>query len=120
MLSRTTFAALLLLIAAGSGTAVAQSSTIVGSVVDAVNKAPLADVVVSAANPALQAEQTVVTDSQGNYRIPQMPPGSYTLRFEADAYKTYTRSDIQLSINRTIRVNVELLPNNFQEPAGRQ
>ena len=90
--------------------AYAQSSTIVGTVVSADGKKPAADVVVTATSPNLQGEQTVVSDAQGNYRIPQLPPGVYTLRFEKEQYKPYNRADVQLRLNRTIRVNVELLP----------
>lgn len=95
----------------------AQSSTIIGTVVSAATKQPIPDVVVTATSPNLQGEQTVVTDSQGNYRIPQLPPGVYTLRFEKEAYKPYSRGDIQLRLNRTIRVNVELLPEAIKDSA---
>ncbi len=44
------------------------------------------------------------------YRIPQLPPGIYTLRFEKEAFQPYSRADITLRLDRTIRVNVELLP----------
>jgi outer membrane receptor protein involved in Fe transport len=94
------------------------SSVIIGTVVNAdpgANKAPIGDVVVTATSPNLQGEQTVVTDASGQYRIPQLPPGVYTLRFDAQGFKPFARSDIQLRLNRTIRVNVELLPEAFTE-----
>ena len=95
--------------------AFAQSSTMIGTVIDSQSRQPVADVVVTATSPNLQGEQTVVTDAQGNYRIPQLPPGVYTLRFEKEQYKPYARSDVQLRLNRTIRVNVELLPESLGE-----
>jgi outer membrane receptor protein involved in Fe transport len=98
-----------------SSAALAQSSVIIGTAVSADTKQPVADVVVTATSPNLQGEQTVVTDAQGNYRIPQLPPGAYTLRFEKEAFKPFSRGDIQLRLNRTIRVNVELLPEAFTE-----
>ena len=94
------------------------SSVIIGTVsnADPAKKgAPLADVVVTATSPNLQGEQTVVSDAQGQYRIPQLPPGVYTLRFESEGFKPFSRADIQLRLNRTIRVNVELLPEAFTE-----
>ncbi|RKG88075.1 TonB-dependent receptor [Corallococcus terminator] len=93
--------------------AFAQSSVILGTVINTEDKKPAADVVVTATSPNLQGEQIVVTDAQGNYRIPQLPPGTYTLRFEKESFKPYARPEIQLLLNRTIRVNVELLPDNF-------
>ncbi|WNG36549.1 mucoidy inhibitor MuiA family protein [Archangium violaceum] len=90
-------------------------STIVGTVVSADDKRPIADVVVTATSPNLQGEQVVVTDAQGQYRIPQLPPGIYTLRFDKEAFKPFFRSEIQLRLDRTIRVNTELLPEGFTE-----
>ncbi|WP_338050636.1 YfbK domain-containing protein [Pyxidicoccus caerfyrddinensis] len=88
-------------------------SVIIGTVIEVQSRKPLRDVVVTATSPKLQGEQTVVTDAQGNYRIPQLPPGVYTLRFEVEQHKPYARADIQLRPNRTIRVNVELLPDSL-------
>ncbi len=86
------------------------SSVLTGTLIDASSKNPISDVVVTATSPKLQGEQIVVSDSTGTYRIPQLPPGPYTLRFEKESFKPYTRSDVQLRIDQTVRVNVELLP----------
>ncbi len=106
------------LLVGSAALAQSSSSVIIGTVVNAdpgANKAPVGDVVVTATSPNLQGEQTVVTDASGQYRIPQLPPGVYTLRFDAQGFKPFARSDIQLRLNRTIRVNVELLPEAFTE-----
>jgi hypothetical protein len=86
------------------------SSVLTGTVRDAATKAPVADVVVTATSPALQGEQIVVTDGTGSYRIPQLPPGDYTIRLEKETYKPYARGGITMRVGSTIRVNVELLP----------
>ncbi|WNG24504.1 TonB-dependent receptor plug domain-containing protein [Cystobacter fuscus] len=96
-------------------TAAYADSVIIGSVVNADNKKPVADVVVTATSPNLQGEQVVVTDAQGQYRIPQLPPGVYTLRFDKESFRPFSRSEVQLRLDRTIRVNVELLPEGFTE-----
>src|SRR5215472_4324268 len=92
--------------------ALAQVSTSVltGNVIDASTKAPVADVVVTATSPSLQGEQVVVTDGTGLYRVPQLPPGVYTLRFEKETYRPYSRTGIEVAADRTLRLNVELLP----------
>jgi hypothetical protein len=97
------------------GTAAYADSVIVGQVVSAESKKPVPDVVVTATSPNLQGEQVVVTDAQGQYRIPQLPPGVYTLRFDKESFKPFSRSEVQLRLDRTIRVNVELLPESFTE-----
>ena len=103
------------LFGATSAAAQSGSSVIIGTVVDAVGQQPVADVMVTATSPNLQGEQVVVTDRQGNYRIPQLPPGEYILRFEVEPFRPYSRPGIQLRLNRTIRVNVALVPLNYQE-----
>jgi hypothetical protein len=91
--------------------ALAQGTAVLtGTVTDAATKQPVSDVVVTATSPNLQGEQVVVTDATGLYRIPQLPSGLYTIRLEKEAYKPYSRSDIQLRTDTTTRVNVELLP----------
>lgn len=111
MLRRIASASLLALMAA-AGPALSQSDTgvFIGTVVDAETKQPLPDVIVTATSPALQGEQSVVTDSQGGYRIPQLPDGIYTLRMQIDRYMPFARNDIRLKKGRTLRVNAELLP----------
>src|SRR5215831_7087453 len=107
--ARATLLCLALL--AGSGAwAQIGASVLTGNVVDAATKAPVGDVVVTATSPGLQGEQVVVTDATGLYRIPQLPPGTYTLRFEKESYRPFSRTGIDVSPDRTLRLNVELLP----------
>ena len=98
-----------LLLLAGTA-AHAQSAVLTGTVVDSSTKVPVADVVVTASSPSLQGEQVVITDASGLYRVPQLPPGTYTLRFEKETYRPYSRSGIDVVSDRTLRLNVELLP----------
>nr|WP_239470018.1 TonB-dependent receptor [Archangium violaceum] len=86
------------------------TAVITGKIVNTADKKPLQDAVVTATSPSLQGEQTVLTDASGLYRIPQLPPGLYTLRVEHEGFRPYSRDGIQLLIDRTIRFNVELLP----------
>ena len=90
------------------------TSVLTGNVVDAQSHAPVPDVVVTATSPNLQGEQVVVTDATGLYRIPQLPPGSYTIRFEKETYRPFTRTGIDVAADRTLRLNVELLPEAIQ------
>jgi len=90
------------------------TSVLTGNVVDTQTHAPVADVVVTATSPSLQGEQVVVTDSSGLYRIPQLPPGTYTLRFEKETYHPYTRTGLDVAADRTLRLNVEILPETLE------
>ncbi|HEX8705360.1 MAG TPA: TonB-dependent receptor, partial [Myxococcaceae bacterium] len=86
------------------------TSVIFGTVTDTVSKRPIADVLVTATSPNLQGEQSIVTDSSGAYRLPQLPSGVYTLRFEREAFKPFTREGITVRLDYSVRVNVELIP----------
>src|SRR5262245_16476512 len=69
----------------------AGNGVLTGTVVDSGSKKPIADAVVTVTSPALQGEQTVVTDSSGSYRIPNLPPGVYTMRVDSDSHRPYAR-----------------------------
>jgi outer membrane receptor protein involved in Fe transport len=90
------------------------SGVLTGTVRDAATKQPLRDTVVTVTSPALQGEQTVVTDASGQYRIPNLPPGDYQIRLEAEAHRTYARGGVALRVGSTLRVNAELLPDSLQ------
>jgi hypothetical protein len=99
---------------APSAQAQQNSSVITGTILDASTQQPVADVVITATSAALQGEEVAVTDGTGLYRLPQLPPGVYTLRFEKESFQPYSRSEITLRLNRTIRLNAQLLPDEFQ------
>jgi hypothetical protein len=98
--------------------AFAQASTgtgvLTGTVVDASDKKPASDVVVTATSPASPGEQVVVTDSSGFFRIPDLPSGVYSIRFEKDGYNAGSREGIALRSDTTLRVNEELLPSSLK------
>jgi hypothetical protein len=85
-------------------------SVLTGKVLDATNQAPVSDVVVTLTSPALQGEQVAVTDETGAYRIPNLPPGEYTLRAEKESYRPYDRGGLMLRADATIRFDPLMLP----------
>jgi outer membrane receptor protein involved in Fe transport len=92
----------------------ASNSVITGTVTDAAGNKPLPDVVVTATSPNLQGERTALTDATGVYRLSQLPPGVYSVRFEAEGYRPYTRGDITLRLGYTVRLNAQLLPETLE------
>ncbi|MBN1207364.1 MAG: mucoidy inhibitor MuiA family protein [Myxococcaceae bacterium] len=85
-----------------------------GTVTDASSRAPLADVVVTVRSPSLPEEQVVVTDSSGFYRFPQLPPGSFTVLFEAAGFSLY-QTGAQLTGDRPTSLNAALVVETFAE-----
>ena len=90
------------------------NGVLAGRVTDASTNAPIGDVVVTATAPELQGEQIVVTDGSGSYRIPSLPPGNYTLRFEKETYRPFSRGGVSLRSQVTINVPVKLQPEALQ------
>ena len=80
---RRTFFCLLAALTLASTIAVAQgvqTGTLTGAV-KSIDGAVIADAAVVVTSPALQGERTAVTDVNGLYLVPSLPPGTYTIRF---------------------------------------
>src|SRR5262245_52548784 len=97
--------ALLPALARAQGTA---SGNIAGVVKDA-SGGVLPGVAVEAASPALiERVRTVVTDDQGQYKIVDLRPGTYTVTFTLTGFSTIKREGIELTTGFTAAVNAEM------------
>ena len=96
----------------------AQSATtgaIAGVARDATG-AVLPGVTVEAASPALiEKVRTAVTDDQGNYKIVDLRPGTYTVTFTLAGFNTYRREGIELTTGVTVAANAEMKVGGIEE-----
>ncbi|MGH9541638.1 MAG: carboxypeptidase regulatory-like domain-containing protein [Terriglobales bacterium] len=60
------------------------------------------------ANPATGLSRTATTNRLGLYQFAQLPPGSYSLRVEANGFAPFTRAPVQVLVNEPITLNVRL------------
>jgi hypothetical protein len=108
---RTNVLALVILFTLLPLLAAAQSPTsgaIAGAVRDTTGAA-LPNVTVEATSPALiEKTRTVVTDSEGNYRIIDLRPGTYTVTFALSGFAAVRREGIELTTGFTANVSTEL------------
>ena len=105
---RSASAALLLLVCASAR---AQTTgIIVGTVTDAATGRPVGGSLVVATSPALQGEQTAVTDSLGRYTLSLLPPGRYKVAAHVDGYQPEERGGLLLRIDYTLRANLAMTP----------
>jgi hypothetical protein len=83
--------------------AVAQSTgAIIGKVVDSTGGA-LPGVTVEARSDVLPSPRVTVTGATGEYRLPALPPGSYTVKFELSGMQPVTRqAQVQLSLDTLV------------------
>ncbi len=68
----------------------------------------LPGVTVTVAGPALMGTQEAVTNAEGVYRFPSLPPGEFTLTFSLAGFKTLVREGIRVMLAFTVTVDAEL------------
>ena len=91
------------------------SGSIAGVVKDATG-AVLPGVTVEASSPALiEKVRTVVTDQQGQYKIVDLRPGTYTVTFSLAGFSTVKREGIELTTGFTAPANAELVVGSISE-----
>jgi hypothetical protein len=52
--------------------------------------------------------RTALTDSTGNYTLPNLPVGPYRLEVKSSGFKDYLQSGIELTVNNNIQINVSM------------
>ena len=100
--------------AALAATAYAQNAQINGAVKDS-SGAVIPGATVTARNLETGLLRTAVTDAQGEYRLPSLPPGRYSVSTELTGFSTETRPDIVLIIEQTAIINFALKPAAISE-----
>src|SRR2546430_324292 len=92
----------------GAGSARAQTGSIAGLVKDTTG-AVLPGVTVEASSPVLiEKVRTAVFDGDGQYRITDLPPGTYGLTFSLPGVNTVRREGVTLTGGFTATINAEL------------
>jgi outer membrane receptor for ferrienterochelin and colicin len=104
---RTLWVVALVLLAAGPAFAQGNpTGTISGKVIDNQGLA-LAGVAVSVTSPSLQGTRTVTTSINGDYIIPFLPAGDYTVTYELSGFKT-RKQEVRVAIAEAIPLNASL------------
>jgi hypothetical protein len=113
LMARSSFVRRTLLVAsvlvASALPAVAQNAQVTGIVKDQTGGV-LPGVTTTARNQETGLLRTGVTDGTGEFRLPALPPGSYTLTAELQGFTTESQRDLVLVIGQTATVNLTLKP----------
>src|SRR5215212_7714210 len=89
--------------------------TLAGTVKDG-SGAVLPGVTVEASSPALiEKTRTAVTDGSGQYRIIDLPPGTYTLTATLPGFTTKQQTGLIVSGSATLTIPIELKVGALQE-----
>jgi outer membrane receptor protein involved in Fe transport len=74
----------------------------------------LPGVTVTATSPSLQGERSVTTNSNGDYNIPSLPPGEYTVSFQLEGFQEAKRS-LKVSAAQEAKLDTELQVSGVSE-----
>ena len=100
--------AFLLLLTPALAFAQAGGASFAGTVKDA-SGAVLPGVTVEASSPALTEKvRSAVTDGSGQYRIIDLPPGTYTLTATLPGFSTKEATGLIVSGNNTLTIPIEM------------
>ncbi len=98
-----------------SGLAAAQTTTgtISGRVVDSTDL-PVPGVTVNVEGPNLQGILSVVTSENGDYIVPQLPPGTYTVTFQLSGFERQQKT-VAIAPTQTLPVDAKMGPAAISE-----
>src|SRR3954471_8716547 len=89
----------ILLVLTGSATAQEFRATVKGQVVDS-SQASLPGATVTIRNQETNEVATATTNNDGNYTIPFLRPGVYTVTVEMSGFQKYNRTDMRLEVSQ--------------------
>src|SRR6266542_1937613 len=81
--------------------------TLVGNVTDP-SDAAVAAAKVAAVNTGTGFSREAVSDDRGGYLFSDLQPGAYRVTVTAAGFSTFTQTDVQVSTNAVLRVDVHL------------
>jgi hypothetical protein len=70
---------------------------------------------IRAINTATGVAAATRSNAAGNYTLPYLLPGTYTLQAELTGFRKFVREGIEIRVNDTVEVNVELTVGNVSE-----
>ncbi len=106
----------LLLCLALAGTAWAQAGTaaVVGTVKDS-QGGVVPGATVTVTSKATAATRTTVSNQDGAFNFPGLPPGVYTLKVELEGFRTFVHENVQTAVDSTTPIEAVLGPGNLTE-----
>jgi hypothetical protein len=85
----------------------AVTGTILGLITDATGSV-MPGTTVTLTNTGTGQVRSVTTDANGEYTVPSLPTGKYTVKAELSGFKTVTVPDVTLGVDQHYRVNLKL------------
>ena len=89
-------------------------ATVKGQVVDG-SKGAVPGATVNVRNTDTNEVATAVTNAEGNYTVPFLRPGPYSMTVELAGFQKFTRTDLRLQVGETATINVQLAVGQLTE-----
>lgn len=90
------------------------SGTLVGTVTDS-SGAVVPGAKVTAINEGTGIRTETSSNQNGDYVVPNLPAGNYTIRVEFEGFRTFQAKNIELLLNRTVRTDIRLEPGGMEQ-----
>jgi Carboxypeptidase regulatory-like domain/TonB dependent receptor/TonB-dependent Receptor Plug Domain len=90
------------------------TSTLEGTVTDRQGLA-ISGAEVKASSDALAVNKATTTDANGNYQVAALPAGIYTLTISRSGFSTRVFNNLEVTLNRTIKLDVSLEVGTVQQ-----
>ena len=99
----------------GSSSAYAALTGVIAGKITDVDGNPIPGVTVTATGPNLPGARVDITSASGMYRMPELPPGVYTVTVELMGMKTIERPDVKVSVNSTTNISLTMEMAPFEQ-----
>jgi hypothetical protein len=116
MLKRFIFLALTVIFMTTVVQAQLNQTGMITGVVNSPDGTPMPGVTVTIKSPAIVLpEMTTVTNENGKYRFPSLPPGIYEITYQLEGMNTIVRKGIKVNVGVTTRVDIDMELQTIQE-----
>lgn len=76
---------------------------------------PLPGVAITVTGPNLIGSRTAITTESGTFRVPALPPGTYTLETGLEGFQTVKREGVIVNVGVVVRISIEMAPSPVEE-----
>jgi len=90
------------------------TGAIVGTIIDDDN-VPLPGVTVTITSPKMLGERSSITNADGQYRFPALPPGTYSVKANLEGFGTTIQENVRVSTTVRLTIDLVLSPTALEE-----
>lgn len=115
-MNRRILYSLLAVVVAVTAVPAAAQTSLTGSISGTItyNGEGLPGVTIQISSPAAQGDKVVISQSNGDFISPFLPPGEYTVTFSLEGFRTQTAEGVKVSNQQVKRLDVMMVDESFE------